>query len=59
MRTPVIKYGSNFAEPAGEETHKAQEAERCPSSPEGEHQLDDGRCLLCGLDLEYTPGVEP
>lgn len=20
-----------------------------------EHVLDDGRCLLCGIDLEYTP----
>jgi hypothetical protein len=20
-----------------------------------EHDLDDGRCLLCGFDLEYTP----
>jgi hypothetical protein len=19
------------------------------------HVLDDGRCLLCGIDLEYTP----
>ena len=21
-----------------------------------EHILDDGRCLLCAVDLEYTPG---
>lgn len=28
--------------------------EVCIGAPDGKHKLDDGRCLYCPLDLEYT-----
>jgi len=27
----------------------------CSGSPDGVHALDDGKCLCCSLDVEYTP----
>lgn len=26
----------------------------CPGASDGKHHLDDGKCLLCRLDLEYS-----
>jgi hypothetical protein len=26
----------------------------CPNGIDGKHVLDDGRCMLCDLDMEYS-----
>lgn len=53
----VIKYGPRELTPE----QKAARAKRFQDEltemfgPRCEHVYDDGRCLLCGDDLEYTP----
>jgi hypothetical protein len=66
--TPVgflIKYGPKFAdeERLAYVRTRAVEADfndfmadlELPMSGSCLHEFDDGRCMLCGLDLEYTP----
>lgn len=57
----VFKYGPSLkpgaAREAGrrmaEEIRKILEADTCPATGKL-HVLDDGKCLNCDLDLEYT-----
>jgi hypothetical protein len=58
-----IKYGPSFLEGLDrayrsgqqivEEIGKQKQALKCPGTGD-KHELDDGKCLHCGLDLEFT-----
>lgn len=60
----MIKYGPKFEDDLDRAFRAGQreverfiaweQAQKCPNSKDGEHCFDDGRCIFCQLDLEYT-----